>query len=278
MRRRALRRFVRNPLSVSGLIIVVILTAAAVSAPVVSPDDPAVQHLFDKRSKPFGKYILGADQFGRDILSRLIFGARVSLFVAVMSVLIALSGGILVGTVCGYFGGIVDAGLMRFMDLLLSFPYLLLAIVMVAALGSGTINTTLAIGIWALPTFARMVRAAVLTIKNQEYITASRAVGAPDHLIIVSHIIPNFVSPVIVYATLFMANAIMMEAALSFLGLGVQPPTPSWGEMISSGRNYLMVAPHVATIPGLAIMLAVLGFNLLGDGLRDALDPKMQVP
>ena len=276
-RRRALRRFVRNPLSVTGLVIVFILTVAAVAAPLVSPHDPTAQQLFDKRSKPFGKYILGADQFGRDILSRLIYGARVSLFVASVSVMIALAGGLIVGTISGYVGGVVDALLMRFMDLLLSFPYLLLAIVMVAALGSGTMNTTLAIGIWALPTFARLVRAAVLTIIKKEFITASHAIGAPARLIILSHIIPNFVSPVIVYATLFMANAIMMEAALSFLGLGVQPPTPSWGEMISSGRNYLMVAPHVATIPGLAIMLAVLGFNLLGDGLRDALDPKMKI-
>ena len=276
-RQRAFRRFFKNPLSVTGLVIVFVLTAVAVLAPFASPKDPTAQHLFDKRSKPFGKYILGADQFGRDILSRLIYGARVSLFVAVVSVLIALVGGMIVGILCGYLGGVVDAILMRLMDLLLSFPYLLLAIVMVAALGSGTMNTTLAIGIWALPTFARMVRAAVLTIVKKEYIVASQAVGAPARMIVLNHIIPNFVSPIIVYATLFMANAIMMEAALSFLGLGVQPPTPSWGEMISSGRNYMMVAPHVATIPGLAIMLAVLGFNLLGDGLRDALDPKMKV-
>lgn len=277
-RRRALQRFIRNPLSVTGLVIAIILTTAAILAPAIAPQDPATQHLFDKRSKPFGKYILGADQFGRDILSRLIYGARVSLCVAVASVLIALTGGIVVGTLCAYIGGLVDAILMRFMDLLLSFPYLLLAIVMVAALGTGTINTILAIGIWALPTFARMVRAAVLTIMKKEYIAASKAIGSPAPRIILSHIIPNFVSPLVVYATLFMANAIMMEAALSFLGLGVQPPTPSWGEMISSGRNYLMVAPHVATIPGLAIMLAVLGFNLLGDALRDALDPKMKMP
>ena len=277
-RRRALRRFIKNPLSVTGLIVVVILTATAVLAPVIAPHDPAIQRLSDKRAKPFGEYLLGADQFGRDILSRLIFGARVSLFVAFSSVLIALSGGMVIGTLAGYVGRSVGAVLMRFMDLLLSFPYLLLAIVLIAALKPGTVNTTLAIGIWALPTFARMVRAAVLSIKQKEYVTASRAVGAPDLRIVVSHIVPNFVSPVVVYATLFMANAIMMEAALSFLGLGVQPPTPSWGEMISAGRNFLMVAPHVATIPGLAIMLAVLGFNLLGDGLRDALDPKMKVP
>ena len=277
MRRRALRRFMKNPLSITGLVLVVALTVTAVFAPVIAPHDPATQHLLDKRARPFGKYILGADQFGRDILTRLIYGARVSLVVAFFSVLIALAGGVIIGTLCGYVGGLVDTVLMRFMDLLLSFPYLLLAIALISALGSGTLNTTLAIGIWALPTFARVARAAVLGIKKHEYITAAQAIGAPAHQIIVSHILPNFFSLVVVYATLFMANAMMMEAALSFLGLGVQPPTPSWGEMISSGRNFLMVAPHMATIPGFAIMTAVLGFNLLGDGLRDALDPKMKV-
>lgn len=277
-RRKALRRFFKNPLSVVGLVLVGVLTLAAVFAPLISPHDPAEQSLFEKRSKPFGKFTLGADQFGRDILSRLIYGGRVSLIVAFFSVLIALIGGIVIGTLCGYLGGLIDVVLMRLMDLMLSFPYLLLAIILAAVLRErmpNMVNTILAIGIWALPTFARMVKALVLTIKNQEYVTAARAIGAPDLQIVWSHIIPNFISPVIVYASLFMANAIMMEAALSFLGLGVQPPTPSWGEMISSGRNFLMVAPHVATIPGLAIMVAVLGFNLLGDGLRDALDPKM---
>ncbi len=275
-RQRVLRRFFRNPLSVMGLMVVLVLLFIAIFAPLVAPHDPAKQHLIEKRAKPFGKYLLGADQFGRDILSRLIFGARVSLTVSIFSVLIGLAGGVVVGTLSGYIGGVVDTVLMRLMDLLLSFPYLLLAIVMVAALGAGTFNTTLAIGIWALPTFARMVRASVLSIISREYITAAHAIGVSHLRIMLTHVIPNFISPIIVYATLFMANAIMLEAALSFLGLGVQPPTPSWGEMISSGRNFLMVAPHVATIPGLAIMLAVLGFNLMGDGLRDALDPKMK--
>ena len=275
-RQRVIRRFFRNPLSVIGLVVVLVLLFIAIFAPLVAPHDPAKQHLIEKRAKPFGKYLLGADQFGRDILSRLIFGARVSLTVSIFSVLIGLAGGVVVGTLSGYIGGVVDTVLMRLMDLLLSFPYLLLAIVLVAALGAGTFNTTLAIGIWALPTFARMVRASVLSIISREYITAAHAIGVPHLRIMLTHVIPNFISPIIVYATLFMANAIMLEAALSFLGLGVQPPTPSWGEMISSGRNFLMVAPHVATIPGLAIMLAVLGFNLMGDGLRDALDPKMK--
>lgn len=276
-RHKALKRFVRNPLSVAGLVLVMTITACAIAAPLLAPENPSQQHLMDKRSQPFGKYILGADQFGRDILSRLIWGSRVSLTVAVGSIVIALAGGVIVGVTAGYVGGFWDAMLMRIMDLLLSFPYLLLAIVLVTAFGSGVFNTTLAIGIWALPTFARMVRVSVMSLKKREYVTSARAAGASALRIIFSHIFPNFVSPVIVYATLFMANAIMMEAALSFLGLGVQPPTPSWGEMISSGRNLLMVAPHVSTIPGFAIMLAVLGFNLLGDGLRDALDPKMKV-
>lgn len=274
---KALKRFVKNPLSVIGFLLVVTISSCALFAPLISPHDPAEQHLFDKRSKPFEKYSLGADQFGRDILSRLIYGARVSLSVSVGSILIALLGGSFIGIIAGYAGGICDSVLMRMMDLLLSFPYLLLAIVLVSAFGSGVFNTTLAIGIWALPTFARMVRISVLSLKEREYVTSARAVGASSVRIIFLHIVPNFITPVIVYATLFMANAIMMEAALSFLGLGVQPPTPSWGEMISSGRNFLMVAPHVSTIPGIAIMMAVLGFNLLGDGLRDALDPKMKV-
>ncbi|MCD4676592.1 MAG: ABC transporter permease [Desulfobacula sp.] len=276
-RHKALKRFIKNPLSVIGLVLVLVIAASALFAPYIAPHDPEEQHLFDKRSKPMEKYVLGADQFGRDILSRLIYGSRVSLTVAVGSILIALLGGTFVGVIAGYAGGVWDMVLMRIMDLLLSFPYLLLAIVLVSAFGSGVFNTTLAIGIWALPTFARMVRISVLSLKAREYVTSARAVGASSLRIIILHIIPNFVSPVIVYATLFMANAIMMEAALSFLGLGVQPPTPSWGEMISSGRNFLLVAPHVSTIPGFAIMLAVLGFNLLGDGLRDALDPKMKV-
>lgn len=276
-RHKALKRFLNNPLSVLGLVLVITISACAIGAPVLAPHNPAEQHLFDKRSKPFDKYVLGADQFGRDILSRLIFGARVSLTVSVASIIIALLGGVLIGVIAGYVGGYTDAVLMRFMDLLLSFPYLLLAIVLITAFGSGIFNTILAIGIWAVPTFARIVRVSVMSLKKREYVTSARAVGASSWRIIVFHIIPNFVSPVIVYATLFMANAIMMEAALSFLGLGVQPPTPSWGEMISSGRNFLLVAPHVSTIPGFAIMLAVLGFNLLGDGLRDALDPKMKV-
>jgi peptide/nickel transport system permease protein len=170
----------------------------------------------------------------------------------------------------------VDNLIMRILDILLAFPYLLLAIAVVSAIGPGLLNTTIAVGIWAIPGFARIIRASVITIKKADYIQAARAIGASNTRIMLRHILPNFISPVVVYSTLYMANAILIEAALSFLGLGVQPPTPSWGLMVSSGRDFLLSAPHIATLPGIAIMITVLGFNLLGDGLRDSLDPKLR--
>jgi peptide/nickel transport system permease protein len=189
---------------------------------------------------------------------------------------VALALGFLLGGVAALAGGWVDALLMRAMEVLLAFPYLLLAIAVVSVLGPGTLNTTLAVGIWGTPAVARMVRAAVLQLKETEFVGAARALGATGPSLMARHIVPNVLPTITVYATLFMANAILLEAALSFLGLGVQPPTPSWGLMVSTGRDLLLVAPHVATIPGLAIMVAVLGFNLLGDGLRDALDPRLR--
>ena len=189
---------------------------------------------------------------------------------------IALSIGMVFGTLAGYFGGVGDELIMRATDILLAFPYLLLAIAIVTALGASVVNTTLAVGIWGAPSFVRIVRASVITLREREFVQAARAVGASSFRIIVRHLVPNFIAPVVVYATLFMAQAIMVEAALSFLGLGVQPPEPSWGLMVATGRNFISVAPHVATMPGLAIVVAVLGFNLLGDGLRDALDPRMR--
>lgn len=271
-----LRRFTRNKLAVVGLVIVTGLLLVAIFAEQLAPADPAIQRLEDKRMSPGTQYILGADEFGRDILSRIIFGARVALFVAVVAVAIALVFGVLLGLIAGYVGGLVDGMIMRAIDVLLAFPYLLLAIAVVSALGTGVQNTTLAVGIWATPGFARITRSQVLAIKNREYITAARALGVPGPRLVLRHILPNSIPPVIVFASLYMANAILLEAALSFLGLGVQPPQPSWGLMIANGRDFLRIAPHIATIPGLAIMLAVLGFNLLGDGLRDALDPTLR--
>jgi len=271
----AWRRFRRNRLALIGLLVVAVIVFAAVLAPWLAPQDPAKQSLFEKRARPGEKYILGADEFGRDILSRVIYGARVALVVGLVSVGIALGLGLVLGSLAGFLGGWVDAGIMRGVEVLLAFPYLLLAIAVVSALGPGALNTTIAVGIWGTPPVTRIVRGAVLALTETEYVRAARALGAAGPALVTRHILPNILPTVIVYGTLFMANAILVEAALSFLGLGVQPPTPSWGLMVATGRDFLLITPHITTIPGLAIMLAVLGFNLLGDGLRDAFDPRL---
>ena len=269
-------RFRRNRLALVGLALVVVLALSAALAPWLAPYDPARQSLIEKRTKPGGKYVLGADEFGRDILSRVIYGSRVALLVGLLSAAIAVAGGLLLGTIAGFTGGWLDTVMMRGIEILLAFPYLLLALAIVAALGPGALNTTIAVGIWGVPAVTRIVRASVLALRETEYVGAARALGAPSPALLRRHILPNIVPGLIVYATLFMANAILLEAALSFLGLGVQPPTASWGLMVSTGRDVLLVAPHVATVPGLAIMIAVLAFNLVGDGLRDALDPRLR--
>ena len=272
----AWRRFCENRLAVVGLVIVGALMLAAVGAPWLAPADPARQSLIEKRARPGGKFLLGADEFGRDILSRVIYGSRVALVVSVLSVAIALFLGLTLGCLAGFAGGWVDALVMRANEVLLAFPYLLLAIAVVAVLGTGVLNTTIAVGIWCTPAVIRIVRGAVLGARETEYVRAAQALGASTFRVLVRHVLRNILPMVAIYSTLFMANAILVEAALSFLGLGVQPPTPSWGLMVSTGRDLLLVAPHVATIPGIAIMVAVLGFNLLGDGLRDALDPRLR--
>jgi len=269
-------RFCRSRLALVGLVLVVVLALSAALAPWLAPYDPSRQSLIEKRAKPFGKYVLGADEFGRDILSRVIYGSRVALLVGVLSALIALCGGLLLGMIAGFTGGWVDAVMMRGIEILLAFPYLLLALAIVAAMGPGALNTTIAVGIWGVPAVTRIVRSSVLALRETEYVGAARALGSPAPALLCRHILPNVVPGLIVYATLFMANAILLQAALSLLGLSVQPPTASWGLMVSSGRDVLLVAPHVATVPGVAIMIAVLGFNLVGDGLRDALDPRLK--
>jgi ABC-type dipeptide/oligopeptide/nickel transport system permease subunit len=272
----AWRRFRKNRLALVGLVNVKALHIAAAGASWFPLRDPAKQSLMEKRTRPGAKYVLGADEFGRDILARVVYGSRVALLVGTLSVAIALGLGFLLGGLAGFLGGWVDALISRGIEVLLAFPYLLLAIAVVSALGSGTLNTTIAVGIWGTPPVTRIVRASVLALRETEYVRAARALGATGLALVGRHIFPNVLPTVIVYATLFMANAILVEAALSFLGLGVQPPTPSWGLMVATGRDFLLVAPHIATIPGLAIMLAVLGFNLVGDGLRDALDPRLR--
>jgi peptide/nickel transport system permease protein len=274
--REAWARFRRNRLAVAGLVLVALLGLTAALAPWLAPFDPARQSLIEKRALPGSKYLLGADEFGRDILSRVIYGTRVALLVGIVSVTLAVALGLGLGTAAGFAGGWIDAAIMRGVEILLAFPYLLLAIAIVAALGPGVVNTTLAVGIWGAPAVTRIVRGSVLGLRETEYVGAARALGAPTAALLRRHIMPNLLPGLVVYATLFMANAILLEAALSFLGLGVQPPIASWGLMVSTGRDVLLVAPHVATVPGLAIMVAVLAFNLVGDGLRDALDPRLR--
>jgi peptide/nickel transport system permease protein len=256
--------------------VVILLLLVAAFGPWLMPHDPIAQNLALKRTPPGPEYLLGTDEFGRDILSRVILGARYTLLVPSVAVTIGLILGGSIGLIAGFAGGWWDDTLMRVMEVLLAFPYLLLAIAIVATLGPGQANTVLAIGIGAIPGYARLIRGQILSLREREFVLAARSLGAPADRILLRHLVPNTVAPVIVYMMLSMAGAILLEAALSFLGLGVQPPRASWGLMVATGRDFLHVAPHVATVPGLAIMLAVLGFNLLGDGLRDALDPRLR--
>jgi len=272
----------RNKTSVVGLIVVAGFVLAAIFAPSLSPHDPVEISLYDQLKPPAwkdggsDKNILGTDDLGRDIFSRIIYGARVSLVVAVVSVGLAFVLGTLLGSISGYYKGALDNVIMRIMDIILAFPYLLLAIVVVAFLGPSLQNAMIAIGITYVPRFARIVRGSVLEECEKDYVMAAKAVGARDWRIIFIAILPNCLGPLIVLTTLSFASAILDAAALSFLGLGAQPPTPEWGAMIASSRSLILRASWVMTFPGIAILFAVLGFNLLGDGLRDALDPRLR--
>jgi len=230
----------------------------------------------ERLQPPSSEHFFGTNEFGRDIFYSIVYGTRISLFVGVISVGIALSIGGFLGAIAGYYGGKLDNAIMRVLDVLLAIPAILLAITIVSALGSSIINLMIAVGISNIPGFARVVRAAILSVKDQEYIEAAKAIGAKDHTIILKHVLPNSMAPIIVYATLKVATAIMATASLSFIGLGVQPPTPEWGSMLASGRQYMRDQMYIVLFPGLAIVLAVLSLNLIGDGLRDALDPKLK--
>ena len=272
----------RNKTAVAGLIIIAVFIFCGILAPHLSPHDPLETSLYDQIKPPLwhenGTWnnILGTDDLGRDILSRLIYGARVSLAVAVFSVGLAFFFGTLLGCISGYYKGSLDSIIMRIMDMILSFPYILLAIVVVAYLGPSLRNAMIAIAITYVPRFARIVRGSVLEECEKDYVTSERAIGARDWRIIFIAILPNCLGPLIVQTTLSCASAILDAAALSFLGLGAQPPTPEWGAMIAQSRGLILRASWVMTFPGLAILFAVLGFNLLGDGLRDALDPRLR--
>ena len=269
-------RLRRNRLAVFGLVIMLLLVVVAVFAPWIAPYDYAAQNLSDAFEPPCAKYWLGTDDFGRDILSRLIYGARISLQVGLFAVWLSMCVGGVLGAIAGYYGGKVDDIIMRFMDILLSIPQILLAVTIAAALGPGLLNLTIAVGIANIPSFARVVRGAVLSIVGQEFIEAAHCMGASDAWIIARHILPNCSAPIIVQATLRVAGAILAAAALSFLGLGIQPPTPEWGGMLSAARGYVRDYAYMTISPGLAIMITILALNFLGDGLRDALDPKLK--
>ena len=267
-------RLRKNRLALVGNVLIGAFLLLAFIAPLIVPADPMEQALYDRLSPPTFEHPFGTDDFGRDILSRVMYGARISLRVGVFAVLIALVLGTFIGLVAGYWGGVLDQVLMRLMDLMLAFPSILLAIGIVAVLGPGLENAMLAVGIVAVPQYARLVRASVLTVRETDYVMAARALGASDWRILGVAVLPNCLAPLIVQATLGLATAILDAAGLSFLGLGAQPPIPEWGAMLSQGRELIVRAPWVLTFPGVAIFLTVLAFNLVGDGLRDALDPK----
>ena len=268
------KRLLKNFAFSAGLLLTVVLIVIAIAAPLIAPFDPDVQDTSRRLEAPSHEHLLGLDDLGRDVFSRIVFGARVSLRVGFSVVFIASLIGITLGAIAGYFGGIVDTLVMRLSDILLAFPGILLAIALVAVLGPSLNNVILALSTIGWVGYARLVRGQVLKVREMEYVTAAKALGAKSPRVIVLHVLPNVINPVIVMATLGLAGAILSEAALSFLGLGVQPPTPSWGAMLTSGRRYLGLANHLAIFPGAAIMLAVMGLNFLGDGLIDALDPK----
>lgn len=270
------RRFKRNKVSVVGLSIVVLIMLIAIFAPLISPYDPYEQVL-ENRLLGIGSegHLLGTDEYGRDMLSRLIYGARLSLIVGFCSVAFGLAFGVLLGLLAGYYPKL-DSIVMRIIDVLLAFPGVLLALAIVSILGTGIINVILAVGIWSIPTIARVVRGTVLSTKELDYITAAKALGEPDTMILFKEILPNCMSEIVVYSTMRLATSILSASTLSFLGLGAQPPTAEWGAMASTGRSFIFQAPHLTLLPGFAIILIVYGFNSLGDGLRDAMDPNLK--
>jgi peptide/nickel transport system permease protein len=274
--RDAARRLRRDHAAVAGLIIILALIAIAIAAPSITPYDPNDQSFRIKLKPPSAEHWLGTDEFGRDVFSRILIGTRVALFVGIVPVIVALVIGVTLGLAAGYYGKSIDQVIMRLIDILLAFPWLLLAIGIMAVLGPGINNVVIAVAIVYIPAFARIVRGSVLSIKEKEYVEAARAMGQPNPRIITRHVLSNAWAPIIVLATLSIGQAIIYAAGLSFIGLGTQPPNADWGVMLSSGREYLRDAPWLGFFPGLAILITVLAFNLFGDGLRDALDPRMQ--
>lgn len=273
-RSRVLRRFFRNRPAVIGGVVILITVLVAIFAPLLAPYDPTATDWGKVRLAPSAEHWLGTDDLGRDSLSRLIYGARASLMAGVVSVLIAVGIGVPFGMISGYVGGWLDAVMMRITDAVLAIPFLILAIALAAFLGPSLTNAMIAIGLSASPVFARLARGQTLVVRLEDYVQAARSLGAPHVIILLRHIFPNILPPILVQATLTIAIAIIAEASLSFLGLGQQPPLPSWGGMLNTARSFLYQAPEMAIWPGIAIFVTVLAFNVFGDGLHDALDPK----
>jgi peptide/nickel transport system permease protein len=272
-----IRRLLKNKMAVIGLVIVVVNLVLAIFAPWIAPHDPTKMHLTQTLLPPGSPdFLLGTDVYGRDLLSRLIFGSRVSLMVGIFAIGIGGIIGTLLGLIAGFYGGIVDNIIMRIMDGLFAFPYVLLAIALMTALGPSLQNVIIAVSIINIPGFARIVRGETLVVKRAEFVEAARSIGARNGRLIFWHILPNCMAPLIVYVTMSIAGAILSEATLSFLGLGIQAPDPSWGNILKDGKDYILVSPHLVMYSGLSILLTVLGFNLFGDGLRDALDPRLK--
>lgn len=272
----AWRRLRKNKSAMVGLAIIILLILTAVFADVIAPEGIDDQKLQSRFLTPSAEHWFGTDNLGRDIFSRIVYGSRISLLVGFVAVGIAMLIGGSLGAIAGFYGGKIENIIMRLLDILLAIPSILLAISIVAALGPGLVNLMIAVGVSSIPGYARIVRSSVMTIKDQEFIEAARAIGATDRRIILKHIIPNTLAPIIVQATMGVAGAILSAAGLAFIGLGIEIPTPEWGAMLSGGRDYIRDYPHMTMFPGLAIMTTIFGLNLLGDGLRDALDPKLK--
>lgn len=270
------RRLRKNPLAMFGLFIVALLIFFAITADIIAPYKYYEQDLMASFQSPSREHLFGTDEFGRDILSRIIHGSRISLQVGLIAVGISVVLGGFFGAVAGFYGGRIDNLIMRGMDILLSIPSILLAIAIAASLGPGLYNMMVAVGISTTPQYARIIRGSVLSLRGQEFVEAAKAVGSSDTRIIMKHILPNCLAPIIVQSTLGVASAILTAAGLSFIGLGIQPPTPEWGAMLSGGREYIRDYAYMTIFPGLAIMITILALNFLGDGLRDVLDPKLK--
>ncbi len=271
------RRFRRNKGAVFGLGVFVAIVVMALGADFISPYDPLEQNYARIMEGPSVDHWLGTDSFGRDMLGRIIYGARIALIVGILAVLLAMVVGVTLGLISGYYGGIIDSVIMRVMDGVFAFPILILAIALMAVMGFGVRNVIIAVAVVSIAPFARVTRGDVLAVREEPYIEAARLAGIRNTAVIFRHVLPNVLAPIIVQGALRVSAAIITEAGLSFLGLGPPPPTPVWGSMIAEGRNFIVMAPHISTFPGIALMITVVGLNLLGDGLRDTLDPKLKI-